>query len=255
MTDPAPTPAPRWTERAARQRQREFWDGRFGEDPDHMGESVSPLLRIALDQLEADGRGRRLVELGCGAGRDLVEFVARGYTVAAIDVSHVAVRAARRRSMDAPRPDGVPRPIIDHGEALEFLATQPEASADAVYSNLFLTMGSPARHVTRVFGEIARVLRPGGLHLFSVRATDDAWFGRGRRLAPSVFDLAPDGPPVRFYDEAELRRRTRGRFVRVFQSEGSEGSGRFRRRVLYTVDRRALPDARVLNPATPPVPG
>jgi SAM-dependent methyltransferase len=247
---PRPTTRTRWTAREARHRQREFWDGRFAGDPDHMGEAPSPMLALALRHLPADGRGLRVVELGCGTGRDLVELVGRGYTVAAIDLSHAAVRAARLRSMDAPRPDAVARPIIDHGEALEFLATQPEGSADAVYSNLFLTMGAPERHLTRLFAEIARVLRPSGLHLFSVRSTADPWFGRGSCLAPNVFDLAPDGPPVRFFDDAELVRRSRRAFERVEQRSGAEGRGRFRRQVLYTVDRRRRP-ARVHIPELP----
>jgi SAM-dependent methyltransferase len=235
------TPPTRWTAREARRRQREFWDGRFSGDPDHMGSTPSPMAVRALEVLPRDGRGLRFVDLGCGTGRDLIEFVRRGYTVAAIDLSHAAVRAARLRSMEVPRPEGVARPIIDHGDAVEFLATQPDASADAVFSNLFLTMGGPDRHLATVLREVARVLRPGGQHLFSVRSTEDAWFGRGRRLAPHVFDLAPDGPPVRFFDDAELRRRTRRRFERVEQRRGTEGEGRFRRTVLYTIDRRRGP--------------
>jgi len=246
-----PGSARRWTLRAARHRQRAFWDERFGGDIDHMGSTPSPMARWALEELPRDGRGQRLLELGCGTGRDLVEFAGRGYAVAAVDLSQAGVRAARTRSMLAPRTAGVPRPIVDHGEALEFLATQPDASADAVFSNLFLTMGSPERHVARLFQEVARVLRPGGLHLFSVRSTQDAWFGRGRRLGPNVFDLAPDGPPVRFFDDAELRRRTRGEFVRVAQRTGREGRGHFRRTVLYTIDRRLGADARVHMPETP----
>jgi SAM-dependent methyltransferase len=228
----------RWTARDARHRQRAFWDAAFGHEPDHMGPRPSPMARYALGHLPPDGRGLRLVELGCGTGRDLVEFVRRGYTVAAIDVSLAAVRATRMRSIAVPRPHRVPRPIIDHGEAVEFLATQSDASADFVYSNLFLTMGTPDRHLNTLFREVARILRPGGLHLFSVRSTEDGWFGRGRELAPNVFDLAPDGPPVRFYDDPDLRRRTRTAFERIAQRTGREGSGRFGRIVLYTVDRR-----------------
>ncbi|MCI4340046.1 MAG: class I SAM-dependent methyltransferase, partial [Thermoplasmata archaeon] len=224
----------RWTAREARHRQREFWDAAFAGDPDRMGARPSPMLRHALRQLPADGRGLRLVELGCGTGRDLVEFVERGYEVAAIDLSLAAVRATRNRSIQVVRPEGVARPIVDHGEAIEFLATQATASADVVYSNLFLTMGTPERHLTSLLREIARVLRPGGFHLFSVRSTDDAWYGRGRPLAPGVFDLAPDGPPVRFFDGAELLRRTRRAFERVGQAQGREGSGKFARRILYT---------------------
>lgn len=203
-----------------------------------MGESPSPMGTFALDHLPADGRGQRLLELGCGSGRDLGRFARRGFSVAAIDLSLAAVRHARARSMRVRRPAGVPRPIVDHGDVAEFLVTQPDGSAAAVYSNLFLTMGFPDATTTGWFREIARVLRPGGRHLFSVRTVDDQWFGRGREVEPRVFDLAPDGPTVRFYDDAELRRRAGPWFDRVAERRTSEGAGAFRRRVIYVVDVR-----------------
>jgi SAM-dependent methyltransferase len=98
----------RWTEREARRSQREFWDARFDGDADHMGSAPSPMAERALRALPTDGRGPRLVELGCGTGRDLVRFAGRGYTVASIDVSPVAVRAARVHSLLAARPGGTP---------------------------------------------------------------------------------------------------------------------------------------------------
>jgi len=233
--NPRSTP---YTTREARRRQHAFWDPAYESADDPLGGSTSPLLALALLHLPTDGRGQRLVELGCGSGRDLQEFIRLGFEIAAVDLSRPAVRIARLRSMEVARPAGVARPIIDVGDAVEFLQTQPDHSASAIYANLFLTMGFPPGVERAIRRESARVLRPGGWHIFSVRSRADQWFGRGVPIGPATFDLAPDGPPVRFFTEAELRRQARGLYDLVELRTGTEGSGEFERTVMYVVERR-----------------
>jgi SAM-dependent methyltransferase len=230
-------PGARWTERAARRRHIEFWEAAhtegWGAD-----DGSSPLARWSEAWLPADGLGLRLLELGFGAGGDLGVFLARGFTVAGIELSRVAAGRARVRSRELPRAEGVPRPILDVGDAVEFLATQPDGSAAVVYANLFHSMAVPLAAERRRWTEVHRVLAPGGLHIYSVRTTSDRWFGMGTRRGPSTFDPGPDGPPLRFYREAEILRRIRGRFEPVARSTGREGGGRYVRDVLYAVDRK-----------------
>jgi SAM-dependent methyltransferase len=232
--------SPRWTERAARHRHREFWEGAHSQGGAG-GTGPSPLARWSEAWLPSDGRGLRLLERGYGTGTDLAGFVARGFTVAGIELARSAVGRARQISGELPRPDGVPRPILDAGDALEFLATQPDGSAAVVYANLFHSVAVPPASERRRWREVARVLAPGGLHIYSVRSTSDAWFGVGRRLGPSSFDPGPDGPPLRFYHAAEIERRVRQAFEPVARSDGTEGRGRYARAMLYAIDRR-LPE-------------
>jgi hypothetical protein len=206
-----------------------------------MGVGPSPLARWAIGYLPLDGRGQRLLELGLGSGRDLPTFLGRGFTLAGVDLSRVAVQTARRRLVDLPRAEGVPRPVIDVGDAVEFLRTQPDGSAQVVYSNLFLTMAFPLRIDRELRTEISRVAAPSALHLYSVRDRSDPWFGRGVRRAPDVWDPAPDGPPLRFFDEASVRRRAAPDFVPLAVRLGTEGQGDYRRRVLYVAERRRGP--------------
>jgi len=233
----AARPASRWTEQAARRRHIEFWEAAHTEgwEPE---EGPSPLARWSETWLPVDGRGRRLLELGFGAGGDIGVFLARGFTVAGIELSRVAAGRARLRSRELPRAEGVPRPILDTGDAVEFLSTQPDESAAVVYANLFHSMAVPPAAERRRWAEVHRVLAPGGLHIYSVRTTADPWFGVGTRRGPSTFDPGPDGPPLRFYREDEIRRRIRGRFEPVARSTGREGSGRYVREALYGVDRK-----------------
>jgi SAM-dependent methyltransferase len=227
----------RWTERAARRRQHEFWDAAhtLGWGP---GSGPSKLARWSEACLPADGRGQRLLELGFGTGSDLEVFVRRGFTVAGVELSRVAAGRARLRSRELPRPDGVPRPILDTGDATEFLATQPDGSAAVAYANLLHSMAVPPTAERRRWNEVARVLAPGGLHIYSVRTPEDPWFGVGVRRGPWTFDPGADGPPLRFFREAETLRKIRGTFEPVARAHGREGSGRYVRDVLYAIDRK-----------------
>ncbi len=233
---PAATP-PRWTTRGARHRQREFWEAAHTSgwgDPT----VPSPLARWAAAWLPSDGRGQRLLELGYGGGADLSVFLDRGFTVAGIELARSGAARARILSRELPRPEGAPRPILDVGDALEFLDTQPDGSASVVYANLFYSMAVPIREERRRWHEAFRVLAPGGLHIYSVRTASDRWAGVGKRLAPSTFDPGEDGPPLRFFRPGEIDRRNRGRFDPVARREGTEGTGVYERTMLYTVDRK-----------------
>jgi len=228
---------PRWTTRAARARHREFWEAAHSEGWSRSA-GPSELARWAEEFLPPDGRGLRLLELGYGTGADLPVFLARGFTVAGIELARTAAAAARARSRELPRPEGAPRPILDVGDALEFLATQPDGSASVVYANLFYSMAVPIAEERRRWREAYRVLAPGGLHIYSVRTTADAWAGVGRPLAPSVYDPGEAGPPLRFFRSSELDRRNRGKFQPMARREGTEGRGRYARQMLYAVDRK-----------------
>lgn len=228
-------------ERSSRHEQRTFWDGLYSETPDVIGVGPSPLARWALGFVPEDGRGQRLIELGVGTGRDLPSFLGRGFTVAAVDVSRVAVRHARQRVAELPRIEGVPRPVIDVADAIEFLATQPDHSAQVVYSNLFFTMGFPEPVDRKIRAEVARVAAPEAFHLYSVRDRSDSWFGQGKRLAEDLWDPGPDGPPLRFFDETSVRKRAEPEFSIIAVRKGGEGQGDYRRRVLYVAEQRRPP--------------
>jgi SAM-dependent methyltransferase len=62
-----------------------------------------------------------------------------------------------------------------------------------------------------ILEEVRRVMRPGGVFVFRVNATDDVHFGalQGEELEPNYYHVPPDGrnnrPYKRFFDEASIR--------------------------------------------------
>jgi SAM-dependent methyltransferase len=73
---------------------------------------------------------------------------------------------------------------------------------DGVYSHLALHYFHD--DVTRkIFREIERVLRPGGLLVFSVKSTDDPYYGDGERLGEHIFSRK--GHVRHFFDEGYVK--------------------------------------------------
>jgi SAM-dependent methyltransferase len=117
-----------------------------------------PLFRIDSQVLDehfiAPGR---LVDLGCGAGRHALRFAARGFTVAAVDLSRSMLEIVGRKACAA----GVELLRVEAN--LCDLGCFPDATFDyalSMFSTLGMIRGHDARR--RALGEIRRILRPGG---------------------------------------------------------------------------------------------
>nr|WP_308363590.1 MULTISPECIES: methyltransferase domain-containing protein [unclassified Streptomyces] len=55
-----------------------------------------------------------------------------------------------------------------------------DASVDAVFAHMLLCMALSTKEIHAPTGEVRRVLRPGGVFVYTVRHTGDAHYGTGR---------------------------------------------------------------------------
>ena len=105
-----------------------------------------------------DGR-RRVLDAGCGAGRNLRYFLAAGFDVYAIDEDPAAVSAARKLAASAaPKlpPDNIRQGTL---HALPWA----DARMDAVICSAVLHFARDRSHFDRMLDEMWRVLARGGL--------------------------------------------------------------------------------------------
>ncbi|WP_433378493.1 methyltransferase domain-containing protein [Actinoplanes sp. CA-142083] len=178
--------------------QLTFWNtwhrerGASGEDEVHRR-----LRRLFLDGLSDRSD---VLDLGCGQGHDLRAMTQAGHRVAGLDFSPIAIRQARRRVFGWRFPKRIKNNLRVHdiAAALPF----DDGHFDGVYSHLALHYFH--EDVTRrIFGEVARVLRPGGLLAFSVKSTDDPYYGKGDRLGEHIFSRK--GHVRHFFDEGYVK--------------------------------------------------
>lgn len=215
-------------------RQERFWNRLYRSDPAILGAGPSAFARWFHRWLPGKPHhGDVLVELGCGYGRDAWFWAARGYAVEAVDCAGVGLRQARSRT-DA----RVDPPRFTQGALLPFLQGIRSASVSVVYSNLVLNMDFREREHRAFFGEVRRVLRPGGFHAYSVRSSHDPWYGKGRKVAPDTYDLSPRGSVMHFFSPEYARSLGSSGFRNRVIREVRQGGKEFPIRVLYVVDER-----------------
>jgi 2-polyprenyl-3-methyl-5-hydroxy-6-metoxy-1,4-benzoquinol methylase len=146
--------------------------------------------------------GMRVVDAGCGGGRNLVYLLREGYECFGVDQSAEAV--AYVRAMAARLAPGLPSGNfrVEAVEAMSFA----DGFADVVVCNSVLHFAKVDAQFNGMVREVWRVLRPGGLMFCRLASTIGKEFERvvGRRF------LMPDGQEWFLVDEALLMGLTAG---------------------------------------------
>ena len=142
--------------------------------------------------------GMRVVDAGCGTGRNLVYLLREGYDVYATDQDPQAVAAVRALAAAL-----APQLHADHFrvEPVE-QSSFADASVDVVISNAVLHFARDHAHFDAMVKEMWRVLKPGGL-FFARLASSIGMADRMRPLAGGRHQM-PDGSERYLVDEAKL---------------------------------------------------
>jgi SAM-dependent methyltransferase len=146
--------------------------------------------------------GMRVLDAGCGHGRNLVFLLREGYEVLALDPEPAAVAAVRllasRLAPALPEANVRCEPVD--------ASTFPDACADVVISSAVLHFAPDEGRFLAMLRGTWRLLEPGGL-LFCRLASSIGIEGLVRPLGGRRFSL-PDGTDRYLVDEAYLLART-----------------------------------------------
>jgi SAM-dependent methyltransferase len=142
-------------------------------------------------------RRPRVVDAGCGTGRNLRYFLRRGFDVRAVDADAMAVSAVRQ--LAASLNPAFPLDQI-HCGSLDSLPWK-DGSADAVMCSAVLHFAPDEKAFAAMLEEMWRILAPGGL-FFARLATS---IGLERHLASATGRVRlPDGSDRFVVDEQTL---------------------------------------------------
>jgi len=195
--------------------QRSHWERVFPENTDMYGTDPSDPGRFALDWF-AQVSAREILELGAGQGRDTLAFLAAGYTVTALDYAEDALRSLRETAAR----QGIANWLTTIAHDVRRPLPLADESIDAVYSHMLFNMALSTSELAALGREVHRVLRPGGLHIYTVRHIGDAHYGSGTSHGDGMYE--DGGFIVHFFDEPLVDRLADG-FDIVDRAEFEEG--------------------------------
>lgn len=176
--------------------QLELGSKEFFDDVERFRYSTQPFMH---DLMEFNGfRKKKLLEVGCGLGTDLLQFARRGAIVTGVDLTPRGIELVRKRfameglSVDARVADAEQLPFDDE-------------TFDAVYSFGVL---HHTPNTAKAVNEVHRVLKPGGRIIIMLYHTRSAHVQLGTVYARL---------------SAKLRNRIRGTedWVRVYDGDGN----------------------------------
>jgi tellurite methyltransferase len=146
--------------------------------------------------------GMRILDAGCGYGRNLVYLLREGFEVFGADSEPRALQATRHLAASIAPKLPVDNFRLESVEAMSF----PNAVADVVISSAVLHFAPSDDHFRAMLQGTWRVLRPGGL-FFCRLASSIGIENQIRRVAGRRFQL-PDGSERYLVDEALLLKLT-----------------------------------------------
>ncbi len=140
----------------------------------------------------------RILDAGCGGGRNLEYLLQAGYEVFGADANPEAIRTVR--ALAAALAPGLPADNF-RVEAIEAMSF-PDAGADVVVSSAVLHFARDHAHFAAMLDGSWRVLRPGGLFFCRLASS----IGMESRVVPlgGGRHRLPDGSERYLVDEAAL---------------------------------------------------
>ncbi len=207
--------------------QRTHWDATFSQKPEMFGVEPSEPALKAAELFKRAGK-TNLLELGGGQGRDTLFFAREGFHVTVLDYSQAAIEAITAKVDAAGVADRIIALLHDVREPLPF----DNNVFDCCYSHMLFCMAFTALELDSLSQEVRRVLKPGGLNVYTVRRKNDPHYGTGIHRGEDMYEVG--GFIVHFFSREKVERLARG--FRVLSIDEFEEGGLPRR--LFSVTLR-----------------
>ena len=145
----------------------------------------------------------KLLDVGCGSGRNLPYFLRNGYEVFGVDVSPQAIETVKQLSAELAPTNSLENFIVCAAESLPY----DNASFDLVICSAVLHFARDEQHFYKMLSSMFRVLKPGGY--FFARLASDIGIEELVRPLDNRRYLLPDGSERFLVNEQILRTYTR----------------------------------------------
>lgn len=180
-------------------RQQPHWEIVFEKACSRFGDEPSYPARKAAAIFEKEGK-RKILELGSGQGRDTCFFASKGFYVYALDYTESGLKALKEKLQSTGLSDSIVPLKHDVRKPLPF----QNDTFDACYSHMLYCMALTTDELEFLSHEVKRVLKPGGLNIYTARSTRDAQYGTGTHRGEDMYEIA-GGFIVHFFSKERVR--------------------------------------------------
>ena len=190
-------------EKEALNAQRQHWEKTFTEKPEMFGLAPSDPARKAVEIFKKEGK-RKILELGCGQGRDTLFFAQNGFKVYALDYSQTGLETINQKGQELGLSKLIKTKVHDVRNPLSF----DDEFFDAAFSHMLYCMALTTAELQFLSEEVRRVLKPGGLHIYTVRHTGDAHYRTGIHRGEDMYEVG--GFIVHFFSKEKVELLAKG---------------------------------------------
>ena len=141
--------------------------------------------------------------MGSGLGRDTKYFITETslINVTAVDYSTEAIKNINKKKLDLKR---VETKVWDIRNGLPF----KENSFDGCFSHMLYCMALTTKEIINLNKEVKRILKPGGINIFTVRHIGDEDYKNGKHIGEDMYQN--DGFIVHFFSKEKIKEISKG---------------------------------------------
>ena len=205
--------------------QSQHWDKNFSNKPEMFGHKPSVAAVKSLNFF----KGKKIVELGAGLGRDTIFFAQNSIQVEALDYSQKAIEIINNKSKKLNLTQFIKTKIFDVRKKLPF----DDNTIDGCFSHMLYCMALTNLEIENLNKEICRILKPKGINIYTVRNTDDGDYKNGIHRGEDLYEN--DGFIVHFFSKEKVKQLSNG--FEVLNIEKFD-EGKFPRKLFIVKNRK-----------------
>ena len=208
--------------------QSQHWETNFSNKPEMFGLEPSYPAKKALD-IFRENKLSNVIELGAGLGRDSIYLGKNSINLTALDYSENGLKILDQKIKNENLSSSISTLKFDIRDNLPF----ENNSIDACYSHMLYCMAFTFDELIKLNNEIKRVLKPGGVNIYTARNTDDGDYKKGIHRGEDLYEI--DGFIIHFFSEKTIKN-----LMNVYENLSIEyfEEGSFPRKLFFVCNKK-----------------